>query len=568
MAWIPGYWGWEDETNEFIWISGIWRNVPPSRQWVPGYWAQAGEQWQWTSGYWAGQAEQEITYLPQPPKSLENGPSVEAPSSDNIWISGNWRYREDRYAWQPGYWVPPQQNWIYQPSHYQWTRRGYVYVDGYWDYNLARRGVLFAPVRFPREVYARPGYRYTPSMVIAVGAFLNHLFVRPSYGHYYFGDYYDPGYQTAGYVSLFNYHTDRHGHDPIYAQRRWEHRNEQGWEQARRDDYDYYRNNAAGHPARTWAAMSVQAVGSRRGQRDSSDFAVPFNTYVRNPGGRQAFAEIGKRQQTKLVEQREAMRKFGQDRQQLEGLSGGRTAIGTDQPSQVVREKFGRSPIVAKPAGDLSTRDTPPKLREPRIAPPVVAPEKPRDGKEPSRKEPLPIPGRGPNGSPGIDPRGKDAPRPDGKPEVTPPERPRPQVPEKVTPPERPRPQVPEKVKPPERPRPQVPEKVTPPERPRPQVPEKVTPPERPRPQVPEKVTPPERPRPQVPEKVTPPERPRPQMPEKITPPERPRPQPPERVAPPVRQPEVPRLPQGRPQQPPQKGKQTEGAKDGKREKP
>ena len=37
VAWIPGYWGWDEDQNDFLWISGIWRNLPPGREWVPGY---------------------------------------------------------------------------------------------------------------------------------------------------------------------------------------------------------------------------------------------------------------------------------------------------------------------------------------------------------------------------------------------------------------------------------------------------------------------------------------------------------------------------------------------------
>jgi hypothetical protein len=53
IAWIPGYWAWDDDRDDFIWISGIWRAVPPDRQWIPGYWAPASNGAQWTSGYWA-----------------------------------------------------------------------------------------------------------------------------------------------------------------------------------------------------------------------------------------------------------------------------------------------------------------------------------------------------------------------------------------------------------------------------------------------------------------------------------------------------------------------------------
>jgi hypothetical protein len=41
VAWIPGYWAWDDERKDFLWVSGIWRDLPPGRQWVPGYWGKS-----------------------------------------------------------------------------------------------------------------------------------------------------------------------------------------------------------------------------------------------------------------------------------------------------------------------------------------------------------------------------------------------------------------------------------------------------------------------------------------------------------------------------------------------
>ena len=40
VAWIPGYWAWDDERNDFLWVSGTWRALPPGREWMSGYWAQ------------------------------------------------------------------------------------------------------------------------------------------------------------------------------------------------------------------------------------------------------------------------------------------------------------------------------------------------------------------------------------------------------------------------------------------------------------------------------------------------------------------------------------------------
>ena len=148
VAWIPGYSAWDDDRSDFLWVSGIWRSLPPGRQWVPGYWGSSGQDFQWTSGYWADANLSEVQYLPEPPATVEAGPNTAAPSPDHIWAPGCWMWNQHRYAWRPGYWVPAQQHWVWVPAHYQWSRRGYVFVDGYYDYSVARRGVLFAPVYF------------------------------------------------------------------------------------------------------------------------------------------------------------------------------------------------------------------------------------------------------------------------------------------------------------------------------------------------------------------------------------------------------------------------------------
>ena len=46
VQWIPGYWAFDDERSDFLWVSGIWRIPPPGRQWVPGYWQQEDGGWQ------------------------------------------------------------------------------------------------------------------------------------------------------------------------------------------------------------------------------------------------------------------------------------------------------------------------------------------------------------------------------------------------------------------------------------------------------------------------------------------------------------------------------------------
>ena len=89
------------------------------------------------------------------------------------------------------------------PRNYVWAPGGYLFVDGYWDYSIGRRGVLFAPVYSPGGMYARAGFSYSPATVIDLGVFTNHLFLRPQYQHYYFGDYYAANYQAAGFYPSY-----------------------------------------------------------------------------------------------------------------------------------------------------------------------------------------------------------------------------------------------------------------------------------------------------------------------------------------------------------------------------
>ena len=183
VNWIPGYWAWDDERQDFLWISGVWRALPPGRQWLPGYWAKTSQGSQWISGYWADAQETETAYLPPPPATLERGPNIASPSPDCFWSPGVWLWVDSRYAWRPGYWVVGRPDWDWSPAYYSYTPRGYVYVNGYWDYNVGYRGVLFAPVYFGSRVYARSGYRYSPNIVISLSVFPDHLFLRLSYCH-------------------------------------------------------------------------------------------------------------------------------------------------------------------------------------------------------------------------------------------------------------------------------------------------------------------------------------------------------------------------------------------------
>jgi len=82
-----------------------------------------------------------------------------------------------------------------------------------------------------------------------------HLFLRPSFQHYFFGDYYAASYSAGGFLSSSAFTRGRFGHDPIHAHQVWEHRRDPGWPQRAdaafrdRQDHPFHR------PARSWTPI-------------------------------------------------------------------------------------------------------------------------------------------------------------------------------------------------------------------------------------------------------------------------------------------------------------------------
>jgi hypothetical protein len=261
VQWIPGYWSWDEEGDRFIWVSGFWRQPPPGRVWVPGSWRTVTGGWQWVGGFWqevvvaraqVGQPNQpvqpEIEYLAEPPASLEVGPTVVAPTATSVYVPGAWVWRGGRYVWRPGVWVEHRSGWVWVPARYYWTPAGYVFVEGYWDYPIATRGVLFAPVVYTQPVYVRPAYVYTPVYVVSEPAMMGAMFVRRGCTCYYFGDYYDGVYVERGYTAwcgtrtrdgfVVGYGTGRAwGYDPLWSYYSVEYRASPEWHRGMGDLY-------------------------------------------------------------------------------------------------------------------------------------------------------------------------------------------------------------------------------------------------------------------------------------------------------------------------------------------
>jgi hypothetical protein len=363
VTWIPGYWAWDEERNDFLWVSGIWRAIPPGRQWIPGYWGRTGQGAQWTSGYWADAKASEIEYLPEPPATVETGPNVAAPAADQTWLPGSWVWQQNRYAWQPGYWAAGQSDWTWTPSHYVWTPRGYVFVDGYYDYSLGRRGTVFAPVYFNSGAYSQPGFSYSPTMAISPAVFGSHLFLRPGYGHYYYGDYYGANYARAGYSPWFSYNSSRLGYDPFYAQAQWLHRQDRGWPQNIQADFQNRREHMNSRPPRTWAEQNTRGTIAGTPNLQHDGVIASLDDWAKNKDHALRFQGVDQAQRQQFAQQAQAVAQHRAQRQALDRQATILPAANAATPREVhlARGTLAPSPIAALPPDRLGKDHTPPE---------------------------------------------------------------------------------------------------------------------------------------------------------------------------------------------------------------
>jgi hypothetical protein len=267
VLWIGGYWAWDDERNDFLWVSGTWRTPPPGKRWVAGYWREDGDKWTWVPGFWtkaedSERAEQPVNYLPEPPAAPEVAPPGEAPAADSFYVPGAWvwhdagyvnvggnqAWHDAGYSWSAGYWARVQPGYVWVPAHYRWTPGGYIYIAGYWDLAIAHRGFLYAPV-YVDSVVVGPTFVYTPAYAVRDTVVIDAMFVRPCYCHYYFGDYYGPAYVSLGFESCAFY--SRRHYDAVFVYERWDHRADPGWAQVQIDICLARNSGRAACPPRT-----------------------------------------------------------------------------------------------------------------------------------------------------------------------------------------------------------------------------------------------------------------------------------------------------------------------------
>jgi len=227
VQWINGYGAWDNDIQDYYWVSGIWRNIPPNMEWVPGTWNEVTGGYQFFCGFWKSTSAGELQVVPTPPEPQQET-EPPAPSSDSTWVPGSWYYAETQYVWRPGQWVTFRAGWVWVPARYLLTRVGWVFLEGYWDYDLSQRGLLFCPVTLDASCY-QPGFVHRPTHVVHDQALLSCLFVHASSGCYHFGNYYDSKYQKSGIVPWTSYRVNNQC-EPLFNQHKCLNKHDSNWE--------------------------------------------------------------------------------------------------------------------------------------------------------------------------------------------------------------------------------------------------------------------------------------------------------------------------------------------------
>lgn len=180
--WISGYWQWDFNANDFVWVSGVWRRPPPGHQWVSGLWKKYGSEWVRVPGYWSKVPEQSADFISVPPPDPLDENTASPPSSNVFWVNGHWyfMFNLQEFHWVPGHWDEFDPQWVLVPAHYVWRPGGYVYVPAYWDWPIEERGTAYTSVKID------PDYRYhvvfEPTSILKSEIIVKQLFLHyPDY---------------------------------------------------------------------------------------------------------------------------------------------------------------------------------------------------------------------------------------------------------------------------------------------------------------------------------------------------------------------------------------------------
>jgi hypothetical protein len=142
--WVPGYWAWDVQRNDFVWIGGMWQVPPPGTFWLAGRWLRDADGWYRVPGLWASRrdrraaqtdgvpADRPSWQITGPPADHPDDTPGRAPGPDFFFVPGHYLPVGDRLSWKAGFWARMQPDWDWVPA--RWVRRsdGWGFRPGYW----------------------------------------------------------------------------------------------------------------------------------------------------------------------------------------------------------------------------------------------------------------------------------------------------------------------------------------------------------------------------------------------------------------------------------------------------
>ncbi|MCA9132364.1 MAG: hypothetical protein KDA45_04395 [Planctomycetales bacterium] len=147
-VWVDGYWQWYAPSRGYVWIPGLWRDVPAGLTWQPGRWVDAPGGVLRHPGFWVADDNQPRMMRQAPPADQGRMVTRRMLGEDAIWVRGSWTVNaEGAYEWQTGYVAAVRPGFEWQPSCVVPASGGYAVLPGYWDYPLESRGQAYAAVQ-------------------------------------------------------------------------------------------------------------------------------------------------------------------------------------------------------------------------------------------------------------------------------------------------------------------------------------------------------------------------------------------------------------------------------------
>jgi hypothetical protein len=249
--------------------------------------------------------------------------------------------------------------------------------------------------------------------------------LRPSYGHYYFGDYYGSNYSSSGFSPWFSFYSSRSGYDPFYAQQRWQHRKDGQWNRQVQADFAHRREHEEARPPRTFAAQQLRGNG-RPEQNMGSVIAQQLEQFRKAKDRSRRFQPVNNDERQQFGRLGQEVQGHRQQRQQLEAKAVDPTATPSDQRGRSARVKLPKSPFVAKRSDEFGENQRPPRTHalpqlDPKLVPQPRRQGIPRAGARPETPKVKVTPRAERKVTPkAAPPQGKPQDKPKGKPKDKP----------------------------------------------------------------------------------------------------------------------------------------------------